>query len=405
MRTTEEYMLRDREAFASATASAIRTFKDEPRAFRRDREENRVSIAERVILIWSEFERIGKEKTGETINGATNKTEWAKAHKISLRYCEYIIKGKRDRSAEVKKRDAKKANHVVRVEGDLGFLSRIVAAKGKLADIQRQFNAPFAPGESRNLKHLEGQINPTIDSVFQEFLKLTAPDGYEVMKASRGWWVQTKDEESTERPFEKARKKKIAEAQAKTKLTALTAADPKKDLLKRFRAAKKVAKFYVGMMKELEAVTRFAAFEYDKLLELYNPATITDKDYPWTPPSKNYTLPKTEAEFHAEYDAATDRFNDILEEGKTLGVLTDAPREKKEKQTAPNETVTVVVNDGTVGAETYDTKAYAKAKTWGQKVCVIGSPENIEHSKKLEWSREHPAIDPNADDEFAGEGD
>jgi hypothetical protein len=104
MPTTEQYMQRDREAFASATAAAIRTFKDEPRAFKMDREENRVSIAERVILIWSEFERIEKEKTGETINGASNKTEWAKKHKITLRYCEYIIKGKRDRSAEVKTR-------------------------------------------------------------------------------------------------------------------------------------------------------------------------------------------------------------------------------------------------------------------------------------------------------------
>jgi Sec-independent protein translocase protein TatA len=53
----------------------------------------------------------------------------------------------------------------------------------------------------------------------------------------------------------------------------------------------------------------------------------------------------------------------------------------------------------------YDKEAYAKAKNWAQKVCITGSPENLEHAKALQYRREHPSIDPNEGDEFAGEGD
>src|ERR1039458_1208237 len=42
--------------------------------------------------------------------------------------------------------------------------------------------------------------------------------------------------------------------------------------------------------------------------------------------------------------------------------------------------------------------------TWHDKVCTPGSPEREQWSKELNYRREHPAIDPNADDQFAGEG-
>ena len=53
----------------------------------------------------------------------------------------------------------------------------------------------------------------------------------------------------------------------------------------------------------------------------------------------------------------------------------------------------------------YDAEAYAKAENWSQKVCVIGSPENLKWHADLEYRRNNPVVDPNADDEFAGERD
>ncbi len=53
----------------------------------------------------------------------------------------------------------------------------------------------------------------------------------------------------------------------------------------------------------------------------------------------------------------------------------------------------------------YDREAYAKAETVGQKRCIIGSPENLKWHADLEYRRNNPVVDPNADDEFAGERD
>lgn len=47
----------------------------------------------------------------------------------------------------------------------------------------------------------------------------------------------------------------------------------------------------------------------------------------------------------------------------------------------------------------------AEPLTWAQKVCIPGSPEREQLTKENIYLLEHPAIDPNADDEFAGEGD
>jgi hypothetical protein len=53
----------------------------------------------------------------------------------------------------------------------------------------------------------------------------------------------------------------------------------------------------------------------------------------------------------------------------------------------------------------YDREAYAKAETVGQKRCILGSPENLKWHADLEYRRNNPVVDPNADDEFAGERD
>jgi hypothetical protein len=75
---------------------------------------------------------------------------------------------------------------------------------------------------------------------------------------------------------------------------------------------------------------------------------------------------------------------------------------REEPLSEPAKALAATVDGATVS---YDTVAYAKAKNWSQKVCIPGSPENEEWRKDLLYRREHPPIDPNADDEFAGEGD
>ncbi len=82
--------------------------------------------------------------------------------------------------------------------------------------------------------------------------------------------------------------------------------DPRKALLKRFRDAKCLAKFYCGMMDELSAVGR----DYAHLLNLWS----GEDGYPWTPPTPTCRLPKTEKEFQAEYDKATTDFNRAFDE-------------------------------------------------------------------------------------------
>lgn len=50
--------------------------------------------------------------------------------------------------------------------------------------------------------------------------------------------------------------------------------------------------------------------------------------------------------------------------------------------------VTVVVKDSNDAPVPYDTEAYAKAETWSQKRCIIGSPENLQWSADLKQRRE-----------------
>ena len=95
--------------------------------------------------------------------------------------------------------------------------------------------------------------------------------------------------------------------------------EPKsQDLLKRFRAAKRITKFYTGMMDEL---LHGVDGDYYRLLGLYETPL-----YPWTPPTPNYRLPPTEREFQMEYERATDEFSRLLAEGEAAGVLTTSRR-------------------------------------------------------------------------------
>lgn len=122
---------------------------------------------------------------GETLGGAPSLKVWCKMYKhegvLTYARCRQLLTGK--------------TGHENRAVKPLDpFLQHIAEAKQKVGDIQRAWDAPFKNGEVRD-GHVLDQISPIIDSVYEEFLALIAPDGYEVMKADRGWWVQEKHEE------------------------------------------------------------------------------------------------------------------------------------------------------------------------------------------------------------------
>jgi hypothetical protein len=89
-----------------------------------------------------------------------------------------------------------------------------------------------------------------------------------------------------------------------SKPTVTPAAKPKSPL-QRLRAAMRAAKFYAGMMDELFAVQDMGN-DYTRLLTLHGGR------YPWTPPTKTYSLPPTEEEFQAEWDAAMKEFDEVM---------------------------------------------------------------------------------------------
>jgi hypothetical protein len=153
------------------------------------REQRKEQLKKLLPPIWAAFEK------GETVNGYSTRKEWcANFAKVSTRHCEHIIYGrKKDEANSVRS----------------GFLSRIAAAKKKLADIQKNLNT-FEEGKVQDSKALYNQIDPTITPVFEEFLALIAPDGYEVKPGDRGRWgvYQKWEEEEKPQPTPKKKKKK-----------------------------------------------------------------------------------------------------------------------------------------------------------------------------------------------------
>jgi hypothetical protein len=128
-------------------------------------------------------------------------------------------------------------------------------------------------------------------------------------------------------------KKSPAKNSRKTKLFSsvdITALDKHRDeqerkgYMKKFRAAKRAAKFFSGMYLEF---ANGVDGRYDRFLELY-PPNGDDRKYPWTPPQKGYNLPQTEKRFLAQSDAASEEFNKLLDEGIGKGWMTTEPRKK-----------------------------------------------------------------------------
>jgi hypothetical protein len=175
--------------------------KDKNKSYNNRRREATDRLRPMLTKIWAALE------AGETVNGCTGKEMWARWYNHAARGANGIRQIQRIINPPEKKKVAKRHD----VASDGAFLSRIADAKKKLADIQSQIDADFKPGETRYLNGIIAQISPIVDSVFEEFLALVAPDGYEVMKASRGWMVQEKWTEVQTKEAEIAEKSKTPE--------------------------------------------------------------------------------------------------------------------------------------------------------------------------------------------------
>lgn len=138
-----------------------------------------------------------------------------------------------------------------------------------------------------------------------------------------------------------------------------------REYAKKFQAAKRAAKFYVGMMGELmDGVDG----NYTKLRELYPEG---GDSFPWAPPRPGYGVPKTIKEFQSEYDNATDAFNTLLQEGIDKGWMTTEPRKKKENSAAKALAAAETANKHTKG--TNATPAATAATTGLVKMARIGN--------------------------------
>jgi hypothetical protein len=345
-------------------------------------EKDKEKIAPMLRKVWSALE------AKEEVNGVKSKGAWAKKFGITLRYCQYIVKdGSRKRT---EKKDAN------RVRG--GFLGRIAEAKKKVGDIQRAWDAPYKDGEVRNVKLSElDQISPILESVYREFEKLIAPNGYEVMRTGNGSWVvQGKDEQSV--------------------ITHIKYSPRKTQCMTRF-----INRKFKGLVfaKDGEEVTcpdciaiRDKVVSKGTLQEAREKALAKNR----LPAQLNKKERLAYTTLKATFDKLAKDFGDggisaaIWRSAVTIHENTNIQRtifrkrsghfmnfmkqvrERMEAEIRDHETrmseptqVAIVINDPPV---TYDTEAYAKAETWSQKRCIIGSPENVAWSAELKARRE-----------------
>jgi hypothetical protein len=345
-------------------------------------EKDKEKIAPMLRKVWSALE------AKEEVNGVKSKGAWAKKFGITLRYCQYIVKdGSRKRT---EKKDAN------RVRG--GFLGRIAEAKKKVGDIQRAWDAPYKDGEVRNVKLSElDQISPILESVYREFEKLIAPNGYEVMRTGNGSWVvQGKDEQPVITHIKYSpRKTQCITRFINRKFKGLVFAKDGEEVTCPDCIAIRDKVVIKGTLQE----AREKALAKNRL-----PAQLNKKE------RLAYTTLK------ATFDKLAKDFGDgeisavIWRSAVTIHENTNIQRtifrkrsghfmnfmkqvrERMEAEIRDHETrmseptqVAIVINDPPV---TYDTEAYAKAETWSQKRCIIGSPENLAWSADLKARRE-----------------
>jgi len=146
----------------------------------------------------------------------------------SRRLAYYLLEGEEKKH----KRNAERRTSEKKKDTDFAtFAARCDAAKKRLADFQRQRNAPLKEecDQGVNFKALYERTDPdpVINEVFVEFLALISPDGYEVSKADKGWNVTAKDKIIIVTPEQqKAKRSATAKKAAATRAAKKAAAQP-----------------------------------------------------------------------------------------------------------------------------------------------------------------------------------
>lgn len=352
-------------------------------------------------LIWHALE------AKQVVDGCKTKKEWAKSAGRTPRYCQLILKGERG-AGSAKKRTM--------VRGC--FLGRIAEAKEKVGVIQRAYDAPFKPGEVKDSKVLD-QIDPIIAPVFKEFLKLISPEGYEMNQGTHGRFFLLEAFENDpvtpaipvkklsandtkvaiqkfEEDFKRENKDDHSEAWAKKYSEAFDAEVAIKHEWRQRQVEKETER--IENMIGARHIYKTPKKKVKRYSQNVHPGFMTmpgkpHKTHKMQPDGKRTWCGKRPGETLAIEARMSD--NPTCQ-GCRNGENTDILRKTQ---------VTVVVKDSTDAPVPYDTEAYAKAETVGQKQCIIGSPENLKWHADLEYRRNNPVVDPNADDEFAGERD
>lgn len=177
-------------------SDAVSGAREEVKGYRAEQKEKTAKLREILTPIVKHLQ------DGGTANGITGLHNWAwwynpttKSPKNSARQIMRIVNGLKKAEGDTKSAKAKS-----------DFLARIADAKKKVGNIQRAWDAPFKPGETKDSRDLD-QIDAIVEPVFQEFLALISPDGYEVTQGDRGWWAQEKFDEPTPKPKKQAKKK------------------------------------------------------------------------------------------------------------------------------------------------------------------------------------------------------
>jgi len=177
--------------------SALNKYATDVKSYNQARREETARLRPLLQQVWAALEN------GDTVNAFRSKEAWAAWYnptaKNPIRHIQKIIAGPKEREA-----------NSVR---PASFLSRCAEAKKALAAIQLEWDADFKPGETRDMNALEARkkaLYPTLNGLYEEFLKFLAPNGYEVVQGRGSWTVQSAREEKPKRRNAEQTRQEIA---------------------------------------------------------------------------------------------------------------------------------------------------------------------------------------------------
>lgn len=304
--------------------------------------------------IWEAFDNAKKNKVSITINGATSKSQWAAKCGVTLRHCQYLVRdGSRKRS---EKSDANR----VRVFD--GFEVNI-----------RGYHAYVG----------EGWVSVEFEKARIDMYKADKGRGH-------GDWSEKKDKDGVH-----IWNHKIREIGGNVTFTIEDATQSETQVV-------------AALLKKMREGLKAMHLWDDKLVGEFKEYAKEDAEYQAEQKEERSDRAKRAADTRKRRKALgatrTQKISAAIRDANTDGNSSRAIRAMTQKVQHPAAKALAAAVDGAV-TPGYDTVAYAKAENWSQKACVIGSPEHVEWVKDVRYHKEHPAIDPNADDEFAGEGD